>query len=133
MVKRGKLSKSSEEKIDAKADRVLARKDGGRAGKGKMSVNIVIAPGGQSAPPPPMATGPAGPPSMPMPRPPMPPMAGPPGMPMGAPAMPPPGLGAPPPMLPRKRGGRAYDAGAGSGEGRLEKIKRGTGWYDERR
>ena len=56
-----------EEKIDAKADRVLGRKDGGRAGKGKMSVNIVIAPGGQHPQglPPPMAA-----PQMLPPRPP---------------------------------------------------------------
>ena len=66
----------------------------------------------------------------PMPPPQMQPPAG------GPPPMPPPGLGGPPGMPPgagpmmRKRGGRANadaipirHAGAGSGEGRLERLK----------
>jgi hypothetical protein len=119
----GRLSKGEEEKIDAKADRVLGRKDGGRAGKGKMSVNIVIAPGGAHPQTPPMgapAMGGMPPPMMPPPRPPMapPPMAmAPPGGP--PPGMPPPGMMPPP----RKRGGRAPEGGAGGGLGRLEKIE----------
>lgn len=96
------------------------RKDGGRAGKGKMSVNIIIAGGGkdQGAP----MDGAM--PPRPMPPPPMPPqgMAPPP----QGPAMPPPGAmgalnGAQPPMM-RRHGGRTMDAGAGSGLGRLEKA-----------
>jgi len=101
----------------------VARKSGGRAGKGKMNVNIVIATGkdqpqGQpqmQAPQPmpprpmPMAPAPQAPQGMPM----LPPQAGPGGP--GGPPMPPP--------MPRKRGGRTHlDAGAGSGEGRMEKI-----------
>lgn len=117
MEHKGRLSKGQEEKIDAKADRVLARKSGGRA-KDKMNVNIVIAPGGQR-PPQPMAAPPMPPPAggqLPLPpRPPMPPPsmgAGPPGM--------PPGAMSPPPM--RKRGG-LVDGGAGGGLGRLEKVR----------
>jgi hypothetical protein len=116
----------------------VKRARGGRSGKGKMNVNIVIGtPGGMSQPP----GGPPGPnpqlairpppPPMPMPMPPpgapppgampmpmpAPPMAGPPGMPPGM-----------PPMPPRARGGRAPkvggepEAGSGSGLGRLQKT-----------
>jgi hypothetical protein len=92
----------------------IARASGGRSKKG-MNVNIVIAPQGGGARPP-----------MPMP----PPGAGasPAGIPSPPPQMAPPG--APPPMGPppmaRKHGGRTnypIDAGAGGGQGRLEKIK----------
>lgn len=94
----------------------VARKDGGRTGKGKMEVNIVIAPKSDTPPqmPPPDAA-----PPMPPPRPPMaPPMVGGP-PPMGGLNGMPPGM---PPQMPRKRGGRTMDAGAGSGVGRLEKV-----------
>lgn len=129
-----------------------ARKDGGAvSGKGRTSVNIVIAPGGQQ----PQQGG--MPPMMPPPRPaappPPPPMMGAPGM--GIPMMPPGGAmpmaGGMPPMPPgggapggmplsRKRGGRAnadvpvktpgrtaegypkMDYGAATGQGRRQKI-----------
>jgi hypothetical protein len=107
----------------------LARKGGGRTGKKGTTVNIVIAPN------------PAPRPAMPPPGALPPPGAGPGlGLHQGAPPpMPPPGAmppqaGAPPPMMPRARGGRtshmlakpgAYplDHASGGGLGRLEKIK----------
>ena len=115
----------------------LARKHGGNAGKGKMNVNIIIAQKPEGA-----ALGsPMAHPPMPMPPPGMPPGGMPPGagggMPPGMPPMPPPGapgpMGMPPGIIGRKSGGkvghRSYksvkdmDAGAGGGEGRMEKLK----------
>jgi len=109
---------------------------GGKAGKGKTDINIVIAagkpagagdmmPGGPTPPPPrqvpvpPPAAGGPPPAGMPMQMPPMPPQAG-----AGGPPM----AGGMPPM-PRKAGGRTYrsykdmDAGSGSGLGRMEKTE----------
>ena len=109
---------------------------GGKAGKGKTDINIIIAagkpagagdmlPGGPTPPPPrqvpvpPPAAGGPPPAGMPMQMPPMPPQAG-----AGGPPM----AGGMPPM-PRKAGGRTYrsykdmDAGSGSGLGRMEKTE----------
>ena len=103
-----------------------ARASGGKAGKGKMNVNIIIGGHGQPQQPPQPPAGPppmAPHPQMPPPPPPqMPPQSA---MPPGAGA-PPPGLVPPPGPMPRKSGGRAYldmEYGAGGGKGRLEKIK----------
>lgn len=132
----------------------MKRADGGRAkggaakdkkgGKGP-NINIAIAPrnGGDRAGMPPASPMAAAPGAGPMPSRPLPPVAPPPGGPAG-------GLGAlkgpmpgGPGPIPAKHGGKikratggkvsGYDAGAGSGEGRLEKEEhmkklKGTSW-----
>lgn len=99
------------------------RASGGRVGKGKTIVNVVVSPpAGQGA-------GAVPPPAAPVPVPvPMPPAGGPPAG--GPPVLPPGGGGLPPGVMPmmRKRGGRITStddltAGALSGEGRLQKVE----------
>ena len=111
----------------------IKRKDGGKVKKGKTNINIVIAQPGKGDGMPPMPPG--GPmgrmPGAPVPMP-VPPAAGGPG-PMGAmPApVPAPAANIPPATMQRKAGGRVtkvarsyadMQAGAASGEGRLQKT-----------
>lgn len=117
--------------------RVEGRARGGatdRPGKARTVVNVIVPPAEPAAPvmpphPPVMAGPPPGPPPQAMPPRPM--------LPPGQPGMasmggPPPGGMPPPGMMPRARGGRTerakgggLDAGAASGEGRLEKARGG--------
>ncbi len=135
--KRARLAETLEHMHHCEGGRA-ERKDGGRTGKGKMNVNIIIAQPHQGGMQPPGGAPPSSPPqgggAVPVPAPQQPGM---PVMPVaamggmggmggpgaGAQMQPPPQMGRP--GMPRKSGGRAYpiEDGAGGGEGRLQKIK----------
>ncbi|MCB8880117.1 hypothetical protein ACELLULO517_07710 [Acidisoma cellulosilytica] len=127
----GELTKFEGRAAKKRLDRAGYKKGGAAKSKGT-EVNIIIADKGQQPGGAPMGSMPSAmPPTAAIPpRPPMPPQGMPPGT--GAPPMggagPMPGGPPPGAMMPRKRGGRAekadYDAGAGSGLGRLEKARR---------
>jgi hypothetical protein len=118
----GSVSDGEIEGTRPKGDRE-AHAHGGKAGKGKMNVNIIIGAHAAQpeAPPPPPGPPPGAPPVLP-PRPvpaapppmgAMPPMGGPPG-------------GMPPGAMPGRKDGGAIkmDFAAGGGKGRLEKIRK---------
>lgn len=140
----GDMGGKKKDEEGKKAGGRIARKSGGRA-KGKTNINIVIAAGKPATPD--MMQGAGGPPmppgGIPVPLP---------GGPQGAPPMPMGGMGAmggmpmppAPPAMPapmgRKTGGRTVaksykdmTAGAGSGEGRLQKTEIAEGKREARK